>query len=47
MWIVNLVMTWVLWKLSDAYFLMDRHFLGWFCVAMSAANAAVVMTELI
>lgn len=45
MWILNLALSYALWKVSDMYFQIKRPFLGWFCVATSAANAAVVMTH--
>lgn len=46
MWIINVVLTWALWKVADMYFMVDQRFLGWLCVVLSAFNGAVVMAEI-
>lgn len=47
MMILNVVICYALWKVSDIYFELQRPFLGWLCVAISALNGAAAMAELI
>jgi hypothetical protein len=46
MWIINLLLCYTLWKVADMYFMVEQRFTAWFCVAISAANGAAVMTHL-
>lgn len=50
MWIVNAVITWVLWRQADQFFEIDAvgaRIVAWLCVMGSAANGAVVLAEIL
>ena len=45
--ILNVILAYILWRVADLYFDMDRSTLGWTCVAMSALNFASFMAEIL
>jgi hypothetical protein len=47
MWILNAVLCYTLWKVADMYYEANHKMTAWLCVAVSAANGAIVLTHFI
>jgi hypothetical protein len=44
--LINVILSWWLWRISTAAFDQDQTALGWMCIAFSALNFAAAMAEL-